>query len=96
MAIVSKVLQVATAATKVSCFSTTTPLSWFHAGPHTCNTGVIFFGDGVVTNQTVIRTGDPGLVFNPSAHNAFVEGTNLYVNSAAVSNQLVLLYIERS
>ena len=95
MALKTKIVQVATASTKVSMFSSTTLCKWGHVGPHTSNTGIIFVGDGVVTNQTVIRTGDIGLTL-AIPKDAEFDAVNLYVNSLAVSNQAVFIYMDET
>ena len=95
MALKTAIAEVTTASTKKQWFTSSTLATWAAVGPHTSNTGIIFIGDGVVTAQYVVRTGDAGFPIIPQAGKAYVELSNLYLNSLAVSNQGVLLYIEK-
>jgi len=92
MAFKTKIVQVNTASTKVALFSVNTICTWGAVFPHTSNTGIIFVGDGAVTNQAPMTTGHAGMEINAGKY--FFDASEININSLSVSNQAVFLYIE--
>lgn len=88
-ALKEKIIQVITANVPVQFFTTSGIVYWAKIQPHFSNTGSIFWGTVSSAESKLLTTGDDG-DWLPQ----WTDVKTIFVNSAAVSNQALLLYVE--